>query len=72
MKEGETHTAIRASLEAKKKAAEKPRLVTGMYDNLIEMPKFEFITGKKHLSISLFQFFIYICKKYSRVQGLNT
>lgn len=47
MKEGKTVSANKASLEAKKKAAEKPRLVTGMYDNLIEMPKFEFITGKK-------------------------
>lgn len=46
-KEGETHTAIRASLEAKKKAAEKPRLVTGMYDNLIELPKISYTTGRK-------------------------
>ena len=47
MKEGETVSANKASLEAKKKAAEKPRLVTGMYNNLIEMPKFDYTSGKK-------------------------
>lgn len=46
-KEGDIHTAIRASVEAKRKASEKPRLVTGMYDNLIELPKIEYTTGRK-------------------------
>ncbi len=47
MKEGEIISANQASLESKKRASNKVRLVTRGYDNLIEMPKIEYTKGRK-------------------------
>lgn len=49
-KEGDIHTAIRASVEAKRKASEKPRFKTGqatLSNNLFFMNKISYVKGRK-------------------------